>query len=67
MGRRMPALSAGRLRPLSAWLSRQPVHTVIAHIHPDHRASATVATAAGLTPIDEWHEGEIRWHRSIRR
>ncbi|MEV6809987.1 GNAT family N-acetyltransferase [Streptomyces sp. NPDC051132] len=49
------------------WLSQQPVHTVIAHIHPEHRASAAVATAAGLTPTDEWHEGEIRWHRSIRR
>ncbi|PNE39953.1 MULTISPECIES: GNAT family N-acetyltransferase [Streptomyces] len=54
-------------RGLVDWLSRQPVHTVIAHIHPEHRASAAVATAAGLTPTDEWHEGEIRWHRSIRR
>jgi RimJ/RimL family protein N-acetyltransferase len=49
------------------WLSRQSVHTVIAHIHPEHPASAAVATAAGLTPTDEWHEGEIRWHRSISR
>ncbi|MEH0416145.1 GNAT family N-acetyltransferase [Streptomyces sp. B21-083] len=54
-------------RELVDWLSRQPVHTVVAHIHPEHRASAAVATAAGLTPTDEWHEGEIRWHRSIRR
>ncbi|MGW1076180.1 GNAT family N-acetyltransferase [Streptomyces sp. NPDC002537] len=50
---------------LVAWLGRQPVHTVIAHIHPEHRASAAVATAAGLTPTDEWHEGENRWHRNI--
>ncbi|MFI6857892.1 GNAT family N-acetyltransferase [Streptomyces sp. NPDC050416] len=49
------------------WLSRQPVHTVVARIHPEHRASAAVATFAGLTPTDEWHEGEIRWHRSIGR
>ncbi|MFJ8593500.1 GNAT family N-acetyltransferase [Streptomyces sp. NPDC093598] len=48
------------------WLSRRPVHAVIAHIRPDHRASAAVATAAGLTPTDQWHEDEIRWHRSIR-
>jgi hypothetical protein len=41
------------------------VQTVIAHIHPEHQASAAVA--AGLTPTNEWHEGEIRWHRSIRR
>ncbi|MFV5998267.1 GNAT family N-acetyltransferase [Streptomyces sp. NPDC056231] len=54
-------------RGLVDCLSRQPVHTVIAHIHPEHRASAAVATAAGLTPTDEWHEGEIRWHRTIRR
>ncbi|WP_121711781.1 GNAT family N-acetyltransferase [Streptomyces sp. E5N91] len=52
---------------LVAWLGRQPVHTVIAHIHPEHRASAAVATAAGLTPTDESHDGEIRWHRSIKR
>ncbi|MFF9809714.1 GNAT family N-acetyltransferase [Streptomyces coeruleorubidus] len=54
-------------RGLVGWLSRQPVRGVIAHIHPDHQASAAVATAAGLTPTDQWHEGEIRWHRSIRR
>ncbi|MFF0788560.1 GNAT family N-acetyltransferase [Streptomyces spiralis] len=60
-------IAAEAARGLVAWLSRQPVHTVIAHIHPDHRASAAVATAAGLTPTDERHEGEIRWHRSIRR
>lgn len=54
-------------RGLVDWLGRQPVHSVIAHIHPDHLASAAVATAIGLTPTDEWHDGEIRWHRIIRR
>ncbi|GHH83317.1 acetyltransferase [Streptomyces sulfonofaciens] len=54
-------------RGLIAWLGRQPVHTVIAHIHPDHRASAAVAAAAGLTPSGEWHDGEIRWHLSTGR
>lgn len=48
---------------LVAWLSQQPVHTVIAHIHPEHHASAAVATASGLTPTDEWHDGEIQWRR----
>ncbi|MER5514603.1 GNAT family N-acetyltransferase [Streptomyces sp. NPDC002763] len=52
-------------RALVAWLTRQPVHTVIAHIHPDHSASAAVARAAGLTPTDVQHDGEIRWHREI--
>jgi RimJ/RimL family protein N-acetyltransferase len=51
---------------LAGWLSRPPVHAVIAHVHPEHRASAAVATAAGLTPTNEWHDGEIRWHRSVR-
>lgn len=48
-------------RGLVAWLGTQPVHTVVAHIHPDHHASAAVATSAGLTAADEQHDGEIRW------
>ncbi|WP_351225936.1 GNAT family N-acetyltransferase [Streptomyces sp. NPDC002133] len=52
-------------RGLVDWLSRQPVRTVIAHIHPGHQASAAVAAAAGLTPTDVWHDGEIRWSRSV--
>ncbi|MEO3869979.1 GNAT family N-acetyltransferase [Nonomuraea sp. B12E4] len=53
---------------LVAWLGEQQyVHTVIAHIHPDHRASAAVATAAGLAPTGESHDGEIRWRRTIAR
>jgi RimJ/RimL family protein N-acetyltransferase len=49
-------------RALSAWLQRQSAHTVIAHIHPHHQASAAVAAAAGLTPTDHRQDGEIRWH-----
>jgi RimJ/RimL family protein N-acetyltransferase len=48
-------------RGLVDWLTAQGVRTVVAHIHPDHAASAAVATAAGLTPTDEWHDGEVRW------
>ncbi|MHA5048825.1 GNAT family N-acetyltransferase [Streptomyces sp. SD15] len=49
-------------------LGRQhPAHTVVAHIHPDHRASAAVATAAGLTPTGEEQDGEVRWRRSVSR
>jgi RimJ/RimL family protein N-acetyltransferase len=54
-------------RGLVDWLDQQPISTVIAHIHPDHHASAAVAARAGLTPTDEWHGGEIRWRRSRRR
>ncbi|MGW1225136.1 GNAT family N-acetyltransferase [Streptomyces sp. NPDC001515] len=35
--------------------------TVIAHIHPDHTASAAVAGAAGLERTGEWEDGEERW------
>jgi len=48
-------------RALIAWLQRQSIHTVIAHIHPRNQASAAVATAAGLTPTDHWQDGETRW------
>ncbi len=48
-------------RALVGWLRQQPVQTVIAHIHPDHRVSAAVATAAGLTPTSTWQDGEVRW------
>jgi RimJ/RimL family protein N-acetyltransferase len=54
-------------RGLVGWLGQQPVHTVIAHIHPEHHGSAAVATAAGLTPTGEWHDGEIRWHLTSTR
>jgi RimJ/RimL family protein N-acetyltransferase len=49
-------------RALVAWLGQRSVPAVIAHIHPDHRASAAVAAAAGLTPTDQRHDGEVRWH-----
>ncbi|MFJ5677557.1 GNAT family N-acetyltransferase [Streptomyces sp. NPDC093097] len=52
-------------RGLVDWLGGQSVQAVIAHIHPEHRASAAVATAVGLAPLGVWHEGEIRWRRSI--
>lgn len=48
---------------LVQWLDLHPVPTIIAHIHPHHRASAAVATAAGLVATDEWHDGEVRWQR----
>ncbi|MFE7777056.1 GNAT family N-acetyltransferase [Streptomyces sp. NPDC057445] len=49
-----------------AWLARQSVHTLVAHIHPDHRASASVAAACGLAPTDRWDGGEVRWQGNIR-
>ncbi|MFE2291281.1 GNAT family N-acetyltransferase [Streptomyces sp. NPDC059452] len=39
------------------------IRTLVAHIHPDHAASAAVAVAAGLEPTGERREedGELRW------
>jgi RimJ/RimL family protein N-acetyltransferase len=47
------------------WLRAESAGSVIAHVHPDHRASAAVAAAAGLTPTDVWQDGEVRWLRSF--
>ena len=44
-----------------AWLREQGAETIIAHIHPDHRASTAVARALGLTPTDQVVDGELRW------
>jgi RimJ/RimL family protein N-acetyltransferase len=40
------------------------VARVTAHIHPDHAASAAVARACGLSPTDEFHDGERLWQSS---
>jgi RimJ/RimL family protein N-acetyltransferase len=52
---------------LVGWLVQLPIQPVIAHIHPEHQASAAVAAAVGLTPTDEWHGGEVLWRRRIWR
>ncbi|MEV6504139.1 GNAT family N-acetyltransferase [Streptomyces prunicolor] len=60
-------LASEAAQGLVSWLTAHPaIRTVVAHIHPDHHASAAVATAAGLTPTDEWQDGEIRWQRATR-
>ena len=49
---------------LVAWLDAHAVPSIIAHIHPDHDASARVATAVGMAAAGEWHDGEVRWRRT---
>jgi RimJ/RimL family protein N-acetyltransferase len=48
-------------RALVAHLRGEGVATVVAHIHPEHRASAAVAAAAGLAPTAGLCDGEVRW------
>lgn len=46
---------------LVEWLRGRGVDDVLAHIHPDHHASAGVAGRAGLRPTDERRDGETVW------
>ena len=46
---------------LVKWVRRQGVEDIGANIHPDHEASATVATRAGLHQTEEEFEGERVW------
>ncbi|HEY3904630.1 MAG TPA: GNAT family N-acetyltransferase, partial [Streptosporangiaceae bacterium] len=58
-------LATEAARALVGWLRRHSIDTVIAHIHPGHQASAAVAASAGLTPTDQWHDGERQWQLSL--
>ena len=57
-------LGASAVGALVAWLEARGVGIVVAHVHPDHVASASVAAAAGLVRTDVVHDGEVRWERS---
>jgi RimJ/RimL family protein N-acetyltransferase len=50
----------GWLRDLRAGEGAR-VGTVVAHVHPHHAASASVAAAAGLRRTDVVEDGEVRW------
>jgi RimJ/RimL family protein N-acetyltransferase len=58
-------LATASARALVDQLIRDGIDTIVAHVHPDHAASAAVATAAGLRPTDRWQEGEVRWERTV--
>jgi RimJ/RimL family protein N-acetyltransferase len=58
-------LATEAARALAGWLAGHGVATIVAHIHPDHHASAAVAMAVGLVPSGGWHDGERRWQRGL--
>jgi RimJ/RimL family protein N-acetyltransferase len=43
------------------WLRDHGVTRFVAHIHPDHGASAAIARHLGLAATDERVGGEVRW------
>ena len=43
------------------WLREQGVGEIVAHVHPDHAASAAVARALGLAQTETIVDGELRW------
>ncbi|MER5966988.1 GNAT family N-acetyltransferase [Streptomyces sp. NPDC002057] len=61
-GRGLAREAAGALVAL---LAERGVRTVVAHVHPAHTASRSVARAAGLTPTDRVRDGEIRWEGTL--
>lgn len=60
-------LATEAARGLAGWLAGHGVATIVAHIHPDHHASAAVAAAVGLSPSGGWHDGEQRWQGTLPR
>jgi RimJ/RimL family protein N-acetyltransferase len=46
---------------VASWLRARGVLHLRAHVHPEHRASAAVARAIGLSPTEVVQEGEVRW------
>jgi RimJ/RimL family protein N-acetyltransferase len=46
---------------LVTWLGAEGIERIIAHVHPDHAASAAVTASAGLTRTDEVDDGEYVW------
>jgi RimJ/RimL family protein N-acetyltransferase len=54
-------LATEAARAARDWLREHGVTRFVAHIHPDHGASAAVARHLGLAPSDGRRDGEVRW------
>lgn len=53
--------AAEAARALAGWLLEAGVGELVAHVHPDHVASARVAAAAGLVVTADLVDGERVW------
>lgn len=51
-------------RAVVGWLEGRGVKRITASVHPEHRASAGVASRAGLVPTDEFAQGERVWSKA---
>ncbi|MFI2608113.1 GNAT family N-acetyltransferase [Kitasatospora sp. NPDC018619] len=54
-------------RTLLTHLAGAGVTTVVAHVHPDHHASAGIARDLGLRPTPRTRDGETRWEAALTR
>jgi len=46
---------------MAEWLSTHGVGRFVAHVHPEHVASAAVARSLGMVATDDLVDGEVRW------
>jgi RimJ/RimL family protein N-acetyltransferase len=46
---------------MAVWLRQQGATRLVAHVHPEHVASALVARSIGLAPTSIIIDGEVRW------
>ena len=46
---------------MADWLLGHGISRLVAHVHPEHRASQRVAERLGLTATDVEVEGEVQW------
>ncbi|MEV6269463.1 GNAT family N-acetyltransferase [Kribbella sp. NPDC051936] len=46
---------------LVTWLRAHGIGRIVAHVHPDHGASAAIAAATGLERTDVLEDGEYLW------
>ena len=60
-GRQREGLATEAASAVMEWLRSQGVTRFVAHIHPDHGASAAVARHLGLAATKARHAGEVRW------